>query len=431
VNQGYGGNQKLGYRYAIDQGFDVVALLHGDAQYPPEILPDLVAPIAAGDAGACFGSRMMVPRDALRGGMPLYKYVGNKILTQLQNRMLSSNLSEFHSGFRAYAVRALEQIPFERNTNDFHFDTEIIIQLLRAGFHIHEIPIPTHYGDEVCHVDGMKYAGDVMKATLLSRAQDFGVLYDRKYDIRPPESPYESKAHFPSSHSLAIGAVRHRDKVLDLGCGPAFVAEEIRRQKSAHVTAMDRRGPKHHEVLKRVDRFIEHDLDAPDLPAELDDDYDVILLLDVIEHLSSPERFLDTLRRRLGHARPRIVLTTGNVAFLPVRAGLALGQLNYGPRGILDLTHTRLFTFGTLLRLLEQSGFEVKDVRGVPAPFPLALGDNAVSRALVGLNQAANAVSRSLFAYQMYVEAVMAPTVEALLGETIRAEDPDRVVKLR
>src|SRR5262245_39375223 len=145
VNQGYGGNQKIGFHYAIRKKFDVVALLHGDGQYAPERLPQLIEPLAAGNAEAVFGSRMMESGNALRGGMPYYKYVGNKVLTRIQNRILGSSLSEFHSGYRVYSVEALNRIPFDRNTNEFHFDTEIIVQFLRAGMRIHELPIPTFY----------------------------------------------------------------------------------------------------------------------------------------------------------------------------------------------------------------------------------------------------------------------------------------------
>ena len=118
-NQGYGGNQKIGYEYAIQHGFDVVALVHGDGQYAPERLPELVRPVLEGEADACFGSRMMERGRAVREGMPLYKYVGNRILTCFQNRLLGMNLSEFHSGYRVYSVAALKQIPFRYNTGDF------------------------------------------------------------------------------------------------------------------------------------------------------------------------------------------------------------------------------------------------------------------------------------------------------------------------
>src|SRR4051794_13502528 len=124
-NQGYGGNQKLGYRYAIDHGFDIVALLHGDGQYAPEELPHLIRPLETGLSDAVFGSRMLISGAARKGGMPFYKRIGNRILTGFQNRVLRTSLSEFHSGYRIYSTKALAQIPFERNTNDFHFDTEI------------------------------------------------------------------------------------------------------------------------------------------------------------------------------------------------------------------------------------------------------------------------------------------------------------------
>jgi glycosyltransferase involved in cell wall biosynthesis len=109
-NQGYGGNQKLGYRYAIEHGFDFVALIHGDGQYAPEKLPALIAPLVRGEADAVFGSRMIDKRAARRGGMPLYKWLGNQILTGFQNRMLGTQLSEFHSGYRLYSAKALAQI---------------------------------------------------------------------------------------------------------------------------------------------------------------------------------------------------------------------------------------------------------------------------------------------------------------------------------
>src|SRR5579871_6662906 len=164
-NLGYGGNQKAGYRYFIDKGFDVVVLLHGDGQYAPEILSHLYHPLVAGEADAVFGSRMMKNYGGpLKGGMPLYKYVGNRILSAFENRALGMHLTEFHSGYRAYSLAALRNIDFSRMTDDFHFDTEIIIKLHHQGYGIKEVPIPTYYGDELCYVDGMKYARDVARA---------------------------------------------------------------------------------------------------------------------------------------------------------------------------------------------------------------------------------------------------------------------------
>lgn len=164
-NLGYGGNQKRGYQYFIDKGYDVVVMLHGDGHYAPEVLAHLYAPLVDGDADAVFGLRMMGEYGGpIAGGMPLYKFCGNKILTALANRLLGMRLTEFHSGYRAYRLAALKRIDFSGMTNDFHFDTEIIVKLKHQGFRITEVPIPTYYGKEICYVNGLKYAANVVRA---------------------------------------------------------------------------------------------------------------------------------------------------------------------------------------------------------------------------------------------------------------------------
>ncbi len=135
--------------------------------------------------------------------MPLYKWVGNQVLTTFQNRMLGSQLSEFHSGYRLYSTKALAQIPFERNSNDFHFDTDIIVQLHFAGLRIVEIPIPTFYGDEICHVNGLKYAWDIFRTMLRAKFHEMNLLYDRKFDVGQVELTYDLKLGFASSHTFA------------------------------------------------------------------------------------------------------------------------------------------------------------------------------------------------------------------------------------
>ncbi len=154
-NRGYGGNQKFAYRYAINKGFDIVVMLHGDAQYAPEKISYLLEPLEKGKADMVFGSRMQ--GRPLKGGMPLYKFIGNKVLTAIENRVLGLRLSEYHSGFRLYSCEALKKIPFEICSNDFHFDTDILIQFKVAGLRIAERPIPTYYGDEKSHVNIVKY----------------------------------------------------------------------------------------------------------------------------------------------------------------------------------------------------------------------------------------------------------------------------------
>jgi glycosyltransferase involved in cell wall biosynthesis len=165
VNLMYGGNQKRGYQYAIERGLDMVVLLHGDGQYAPEVMDRLLDPLERGRAEMVMGSRMLEQGAALRGRMPLYKYVGNKILTTTQNWLLGTRFSEFHSGYRAYACHALKTLDFDAMTDSWHFDTQIIMEFLRRGYQITEVPIPTYYGDEICHVNGIPYAYQCVRAT--------------------------------------------------------------------------------------------------------------------------------------------------------------------------------------------------------------------------------------------------------------------------
>jgi glycosyltransferase involved in cell wall biosynthesis len=415
VNQGYGGNQKIGYHYAIVGRFDIVVLVHGDGQYAPEALPAMLAPIAKGTANVVHGSRMLKPRDALKGGMPLYKFVGNKILTWYQNFALGGRLSEFHTGYKAYAVRSLEQIPFDRNSNVFHFDTEIIIQVMRAGCRIVEVPIPTFYGDEVCHVNGMRYALDVARASTVAALMRYGLVYRRNFDVeslRPDNKHYEPKLDFVSTHSQALADVPAGSTVVDLGCGPGHLSPAL-RAKGCRVIGVDMFPP---AEASAFDEFHVADLNVRPFPRPLHD-VQVLLVLDVIEHLVSPEKFCDQLRRATQqNLGIKIIMSTANIGFIVPRLMLLLGQFNYNKRGILDLTHTRLFTFASMRRLMEEAGFVVESMRGIPAPAPLVVKNRLASRLLMRLQAAAIWMFPAVFSYQMYLVARPRPLLETLLN---------------
>ncbi len=169
LNLGYGGNQKTGYQWALEKNLDAVILLHGDGQYAPEYLPQMVEPITSGRADVVFGSRMITQGGARKGGMPLYKYVGNKILTYLQNRLAKVSLTEWHSGYRAYSVSALRKVNFLKNSDYFDFDSQIILQMIGARQRIVEIEIPTFYGDEISRVNGIKYGLKILILSLKFR----------------------------------------------------------------------------------------------------------------------------------------------------------------------------------------------------------------------------------------------------------------------
>jgi glycosyltransferase involved in cell wall biosynthesis len=162
TNLGYGGNQKFCYEWAREREYRYVLMVHGDGQYAPELAMNMLSPLLSGQAQATFGSRMMSKGGARRGGMPLYKLVGNRILTRVQNGMTGLRLSEWHSGYRGYDLKALASERLVTMSNGFDFDTEIILELARTRARIVELAIPTYYGDETCHVSGMRYAKDVL-----------------------------------------------------------------------------------------------------------------------------------------------------------------------------------------------------------------------------------------------------------------------------
>jgi glycosyltransferase involved in cell wall biosynthesis len=183
-NLGYGGNQKKGYKYAIEKGFDIVVMLHGDVQYAPEEIPRLIQPLLHEEAEAVFGSRIL--GEPLKGGMPIWKYVGNRFLTFIENKILKMNLSEYHTGFRAYSCKALKEIPFESCSDNYTFDTDIIIQFKLKGFRIKEIPIPTHYGKESHQITfrkSVKYGFGILRTMLLYILHQKGLIKVPKFEI--------------------------------------------------------------------------------------------------------------------------------------------------------------------------------------------------------------------------------------------------------
>jgi glycosyltransferase involved in cell wall biosynthesis len=152
-NGGYGANQKTCYRHALDRGADYVVMIHPDYQYDSRIVGAAVRFLQLGICDVVLGSRIRTRREARAGGMPRYKYVANRVLTGFENFALGQNLGDFHSGFRAYSRRVLETIPWERNSDDFVFDTEFLAQAVYCGFRIGDVPVPVRYFDEASSIN--------------------------------------------------------------------------------------------------------------------------------------------------------------------------------------------------------------------------------------------------------------------------------------
>jgi len=410
-NLGYGGNQKIGYQYAIKKGFDVVVLLHGDGQYPPEYLEFMIMPILDGQSDIVLGSRMVDKKSALNGKMPYYKWLGNLVLTFLQNLILETTLTEFHTGYKAYRVSALKSIPFEYNSDYFDFDTDILIQLIDTGNRFKEIPIPTFYGDEVSRVKVFKYGLRIISSSINSRLMKMGLFYHPKFDYARENTYYTLKRGYPSSHQFAIDHSKPGICVLDIGCGPGYMAEELSK-KAIKTISIDRYI--NDNARKYSLETIQADVESYDYESLTS--VDSILLLDIIEHLRSPENLLKKLRNRFAKESPEVIISTGNIAFLPIRLMLLIGQFNYGKRGILDMDHSRLFTYKSLRRMLINCGYEILLETGQPVPFPLALGEQQLSYFLLRINLLLMKLSKSLFSYQIVFIARPNPTLELLLN---------------
>ena len=377
-NLGYGGNQKAGYNLAIEHGLDIVVMLHGDGQYAPESMPDLIAPLVNGEADAVFGSRIMIKGAARKGGMPLYKFVGNRILSKFENAALGTELTEFHSGYRAYSVEALKRIPFEQNSDGFNFDTQIIIQLHDAGMRIAEVPIPTYYGDEICYVDGMGYAKDVTKDVVAYRLQKAGfgdgsrITLNEEYQLKPSED---------SSHgriSTMLGG-RPPAKILDLGCSSGLLAERLTGM-GHHVIGVDMY--EFPDAGERMSDFYKADL-TEGIPPEVGTGFDLVLMADVLEHLGKPGKLIEQCKDVLT-PEGSVILCVPNIGHWYPRTRTMIGRFDYDQRGILDATHLRFFTRRSIRKLVELSGFTVRRMEPVGLPLD-ALGLEGTKAHLVRL----------------------------------------------
>jgi glycosyltransferase involved in cell wall biosynthesis len=405
-NLRYGGNQKRGYLYAMDHDLDVVVLLHGDGQYAPEVLWSLVEPILSGEADLVMGTRMR-GAGALQGGMPLYKFAGNRILTWMQNRLAGLRLSEFHSGYRAYRVEALRRVPFLLNTDEWHFDTQIILQFHHAGLRIREVPIPTSYGDEICHVNGIGYAWNCIRTTLGYRLHRMGLVWDRKFRRDAEPESYEYRPYPHSSHAVIREYFRQHPpaRVLELGCADGRLAWEL--MSSGHtVVGIESSSRAAAQAAGRGVAVLCADPETCDF-SELRQQFDVLLAADILEHFRDPGAVLARASRQLA-ASAEIILAVPNVANLFIRFLVLLGRFPYGRRGILDRTHLHFFTLRSALELVRESGWKVRSVTATPLPAPLVFprfSQTWVGRGLFTLLASATRVFRRLLAYQFVIVA--------------------------
>ncbi len=397
-NVGYGGNQKICYEYAIEHDLDIVVLLHADGQYAPELLPDIVAPLERGEADAVFGSRMMTRGGARQGGMPVTRRLGNKVLTAIENRLTGLDLSEWHSGYRAYSVAALRDIPFQRNSDYYDFDTEIIIQLHEAGKRIAEVPIPTFYGDEISYVNVAKYGVEIIRDVARYRTHKIGL---GRGDTAFASSPYEPKsgADTATVRMLAWLSGHPAGRTLVVGVSPELIVPEL-RAAGHDVTAVVEPGPS--GSLTDDDPGVAVRTLDDGLADLASGSFDYVVALDALGRVRDTAALLAALRRLL---RPdgRLLASVPNFGHWYPRARVVSGRWAYDTRGLLDAGQLRFFTGAEAEQALADAGFVFRRRETVGLPL-----DGDASRVLALVDGAGLALRPTLFAYQ-YLFEVAAP----------------------
>jgi 2-polyprenyl-3-methyl-5-hydroxy-6-metoxy-1,4-benzoquinol methylase len=360
----------------------------------------------------------------LKGGMPLYKFVGNRILTFFENRALGMGLTEFHSGYRAYSLAALGNIDFSHMTNVFHFDTQIIIKLHHQGYRIAEVPIPTYYGTEICYVDGLKYAKDVFASVIRYKRTAASIARYPEYSEYFEHYPMKRSQH--SSYQYFLSWIGKRQQVLDIGCGEGFFAKEVIGAGNSVVGIDALHSPKYGYLF---DAYAQANLerglrDAQSVLAQRR--FGRILLQDVLEHVPDPSTLLTESRRYLA-PDGLLLISVPNVANITVRLSLLFGRFKYTERGILDKTHLRFFTRRTARELLEKAGYAIVGERATVMPVELALGmhpQGVLMRIANSVLALGTRLFPTLLGYQLLFAVRPSLNLQPVAPDVARSADP-------
>lgn len=348
-----GALRKAAFRYFIDRGFDILAILRADGRHPPELLGGLYRPIAADQADAVFGSPNTDNGGPLNG---------------IEKMLFGLHLSNFHCGYRAYSLAALRAIQWQRLSDGETFDLELVLKLRHQHFRISELPIPGDCGTQTPFLRTLK--------------QSLATVYRYRQTCRSvkrfPEFE-EYFIHYPvkeskrSSHAYAEELVGTGHDVLDIGCGEGILAATL-RQNGNRVTGADILPHAANESV--LEQYFSVDLNEgiePMIEALDGKTFDRVLLLDIVEHLVRPEPLLNQIKRVL-KPQGRLILSVPNIANVTIRLSLLFGRFDYTERGILDKTHVRFFTRKTSRRMLRENGYRIVEERETVMPVELFFG---------------------------------------------------------
>ena len=414
---GYGGNQKLGFRLALDREYDFVIHFLADGRYDPTDLERFVTNWRNDPVDVLLGDRLNQDEN-FKPEMPVTRCLANRLLAWYQNKMAHANFSDFHCALRGYATRFLQTVPFEINTNAMHFDSHLLLQAHCINASIRQIPVNYHHQLGTPYRAGMGYAWNVFKAASQYRMHQMGMLCSLSYrDLRPTK--YQDKtADFHSSHQVALQLIKQLkpQTITDIGCGPGFIAKHC-EMSGIRVTGLDMYPPQE----STMSHFHKVVLESEELPTDPFAS-DVVLMLDIIEHLARPEEFLLDMRNKshalgVSQGTKTLLLSTPNIAFIIPRLNLLLGRFNYAERGILDITHKRLFTRKSLCHCLETCGYRIQKVHPIGLAFEVVF-DGWIGKSLARVAWLAACVLPTVFAAQFLVVCQPTPGLKQVLEDS-------------
>jgi SAM-dependent methyltransferase len=443
--RGRGADQKIAGRLAIDAGVDLVVIID-PAEADPAAAASSIVDAFARTRCDVFTS---TPEQSNRSWF-------GRWMMRLSERVVGRRVDP--GGSRGYATAFLRSVPFEVNRDDCVFDVEIVLQALHVGAMVHDLSVIARSAIHAIPQppalpgDGRKYqnaqssdrthppakpgalarapsadiapqcsAWDVLRTAIQFRMHRMGMLCALKYRHLTPSRYQDKTFMLYSSHATALTEVarEHPTTLLDIGCGPGFIAKRC-RDDGVRVTGLDAFEP----LPGMMDEFHRVDLEHETLPVDAFA-HDCVLLLDVLEHMADPESFLLSLRNRSeamrpGKRPPLLVISTPNIAFAAVRLNLLMGRFTYAERGILDITHKRLFTRSTLLRTLADCGYVAERVIPVGVPFQTVVG-GSVGKMFGTIAGVMAKAWPTMFAFQYVVTCRPRPGVGQILRGSVRS----------
>ena len=426
-NQGYGGVQKVCYRFAIENKYERVILLPGNGHYAPEILEGFDVNFEQYDADVVIASRgkNKLLSSSGKGRLFNFKYFINVILNFFQDIFSMLDVTDINSGYRAYTIGFLNKIPFELNSDGIHFDTEILMQAFHLSASIKEFVVPSEFINERCQVYGFENAWNSLLTVIKYRMQRIGLTVSLKYpfsasSIYKDKCDDENSTHFKALTILQKLSGVTPKRLLDIGCGPGHIEQHL------GFLAFDTTGiDKESCGAQHFDNFIVMDFDNEHLSIDITE-FDHVLLLDIIEHIKKPESFLLNLRDNMKKPfRPTVMVSTANIGFLLMRLNLLFGRFSYADRGILDITHSRFFTLKTFRELLTETGYAIHSIEGIGVPFK-TLGGSWFFALLGPISAFFARLYPSLFAFQFFAIVKPKNTTYQLINIGIESASIDK-----